>query len=185
MTFLQGVGDGHLGGLVGTPERAFNGHIMTRKLLALGTAAAVAATALAPTAGAADAPAPKLAVTGAYLYLDHEPASGQDFVRVVFRTKDPLPRRYDGSIQAGASIAGVGGSIGTVKRGAPIYSGATEVKGHSFATLVDGKVVRKGAKVGRKLTVTFETRDGQKVTRKLTLRAERKGDDQGKPLVRY
>lgn len=156
---------------------------MTRKLLSLGAAAAVAATALAPAAGAADAPAPKLNVTGAYLYLDHEPASNQDFVRVVFRTKDQLPRRYDGSIQAGVKIAGVGSSIGAVKRGSTIYSGAIEVKGHSVATLVDGKVVRKGAKVGRKFTVTFATRDGQKATKQLTLRAERKGDDRGKPLT--
>jgi hypothetical protein len=42
---------------------------------------------------------------------------------------------------------------------------------------------RPCATVGRKYTVVFETRNGQKVTKKLTLRAERKGDDAGKPLV--
>ena len=46
-----------------------------------------------------------------------------------------------------------------------------------------GKVMREGVKVGHTYTVVFETRDGQKVTKKLTLRAERKGDDSGKPLV--
>jgi len=156
---------------------------MPRKLISLTAAAAVAATALAPAAGAADAPAPKLKVEGAYLYLDHEPASDQDFVRVVFRTADDLPRRGDGAIQAGVSIDGFTHSIGSVKRGTPIYTGAAEVKGKSIASL-NGKLVRKGAKVGRTFTVRFFTRDGQHVTRKLTLRAERKGDDLGKPLTK-
>ena len=76
---------------------------MTRKLVSLTALAAVAAASFAPVAGAADSPAPAspLKVTGAYLYLDHNDASNQDFVRVVFRTANDLPRRYDGSIQAG------------------------------------------------------------------------------------
>jgi hypothetical protein len=156
---------------------------MTRKLIPLTALAAVAATSLAPAAGAADAPAPKLDVTGAYLYLDHEPASDQDFVRVVFRTADDLPRRSDGAIQAGVSIDGFSHSIGSVRKGQPIYTGAAEVKGHSI-TALNGKDIRKGAKVGRSFTVRFFTRDGQHVTKKLTLRAERKGDDAGKPLSR-
>jgi hypothetical protein len=156
---------------------------MTRKLIPLTALAAVAATSLAPAAGAADAPAPKLDVTGAYLYLDHEPASDQDFVRVVFRTADDLPRRSDGAIRAGVSIDGFSHSIGSVKKDQPIYTGAAEVKGHSI-TALNGKDIRKGAKVGRSFTVRFFTRDGQHVTKKLTLRAERKGDDAGKPLSR-
>jgi len=156
---------------------------MHRHLLTL-TTAAVAAASFAPIAGAATpAQAPKLEIEGAYLYKDHLAASKQDFVRVVFKTASPLPRRYDGSIQAGVKIAGVGHSIGAVKRGSSIYTGATEIKGGSVATLRDGKVVRVGAKVGRKFIVTFTTRDGQSVTRTLTLRAERKGDDAGKPLA--
>ena len=135
---------------------------MTRKLASLGAAAAVAATALAPAAGAADNPGPALKVTGAYLYLDHDAASKQDLVRVVFRTASPLPRRYDGSIQAGVSIDGVS---------------------HSIATFDGSEVIRKGAKIGRSFTVNFHTRDGQEVTKKLVLRAERKGDDTGKPLA--
>jgi hypothetical protein len=156
---------------------------MNRKLISLTALAAVAATSLAPAAGAAEAPAPKLDVTGAYLYLDHEPASDQDFVRVVFRSADDLPRRGDGAIQAGVSIDGVTHSIATVKKGQPIYTGASEVKGHSI-TALNGKDIRKGAKVGRSFTVRFFTRDGQHVTKKMTLRAERKGDDTGKPLSR-
>ena len=157
---------------------------MTRKLISLTALAAVAAASLAPVAGAADsAPAQKLDVSGAYLYLDHDSASKQDFVRVVFRTANDLPRRYDGSIQAGISIDGITHSIGAVKKGQPVYTGATEVKGHSI-TALNGKLIRKGAKVGRSFTVRFFTRDGQHVTKKMTLRAERKGDDAGKPLSR-
>ena len=157
---------------------------MTRKFACLTALAAVAAATLAPVAGAADsAPAQKLDVSGAYLYLDHDSASKQDFVRVVFRTANDLPRRYDGSIQAGVSIDGITHSIGAVKKGQPVYTGATEVKGHSI-TALNGKLIRKGAKVGRSFTVRFFTRDGQHVTKKMTLRAERKGDDAGKPLSR-
>ena len=158
---------------------------MNRKILALGAAAAVAAASFAPTAGAAASPASdyKLDVTGAYLYLDHEKASDQDFVRVVFRTADDLPRRYDGAIQAGVSIDGVTHSIGSVKKGQRIYTGASEVKDHSI-TALNGESIRKGVKVGRSYTVRFFTRDGQRVTKKLTLRAERKGDDTGKALTR-
>ena len=160
---------------------------MNRKFLSLTAVAAVAAASLAPAAGAADsAPAPKLDVTGAYLYLDHNDASNQDFVRVVFRTADDLPRRADGAIQAGVSIDGFSHSIGSVKTSPPtqpVYTGAAEVKGHSI-TALNGKDVRKGAKVGRSFTVRFFTRDGQHVTKKMTLRAERKGDDAGKPLSR-
>jgi hypothetical protein len=156
---------------------------MYRKLLTIGTTAAVAAAALAPGAGAADPPSPTLQVTGAYLYLDHNAASGQNFVRVVFRTASALPRRYDGSIQAGASIAGVSHSIGSVKRGSTIYTGASEVKGGSIPSLDGSTLTRKGAKLGRSFTVRFFTRDGQNVTKTLVLRAERPGDDTGKPLA--
>jgi hypothetical protein len=156
---------------------------MHRKALSLTALAAVAGASFAPVAGAADSPAPAstLKVTGAYLYLDHIEASKQDFVRVVFRTAEDLPRRGDGAIQAGVSIDGISHSIGSAKKGAPIYTGAAEVKGNSIAALND-TLIRKGAKVGRSFTVRFFTRDGQHVTKKLTLRAERKGDDSGKPL---
>ena len=146
---------------------------------------ALAVAAVVPVASAADTTPAKLELKGAYLYLDHNAASGQKFVRVVFRTAGALPRRYDGMLQAGVKIEGVGHSLGSARRGANIYTGATEIKGGSIATVNgDNKVVRKGAKLGRKFTVTVETRDGQKVTRKLTLRAERKGDDSGRPLVK-
>src|SRR3954453_21933505 len=93
------------------PTRQEASH-MHRKLIALTTAAVAAGAVAAPLAGAADE---TLKVTGAYLYKDHLAASKQDFVRVVFKTSQPLPRRYDGSIQAGVSIDGVNHSIGSVR----------------------------------------------------------------------
>jgi hypothetical protein len=152
---------------------------MPSKLIALTTAVVALGGVAAPLAGAADN---TLKITGAYLYRDHLAASKQDFVRVVFRTTAPLPRRSDGSIQAGVSIDRVGHSIGTAKRGTTCYTGAAEIKRGSVATLKDGDVVRRGAKLGRTFTVNITTRDGRSVTKKLELRAERRGDDTGKPL---
>jgi hypothetical protein len=83
---------------------------------------------------------------------------------------------------AGISIDGVSHSIAAVKKGSTLYTGAAEVKGHSITALND-KQIRKGAKIGRSFTVRFFTRDGQKVTKKMVLRAERKGDNAGKPLT--
>ena len=143
---------------------------MTSKLIALTAAATTAAAALAPVAGAQQSPAQApLKVTRAYLAVDH--IGKQDFVKLVFKTATPLERRSDGAIRAGASIEGVNHSIGTAKKGTNWYAGLSEIKGGSIATLKGGKVVRKGAKVGRTYTVKVFTRDGQSVTRKLTLRA--------------
>jgi hypothetical protein len=152
-------------------------HVLT----AAAATAAVGASALTPAVSATQAPA--LKVTGAYAYIqDLGAPSNQKFVRVVFRTRSELPRRSDGSIQAGVAIDGVSHSLGTAKRGTRCYAGAAEIKGGSIATLRGGKVVRKGAKIGRTFTVKVSTRDGRSVTKHLKLRAARAGDDTGKPL---
>ena len=147
---------------------------------AAATAAAGAAAFTAP-GHAADTASP-LKVTGAYAYIDTISASKQKFVKIVFRTSADLPRRGDGAIQAGVAIEGVNRSISTARRGTRCYTGAAEIKGGSIAALKDGKVVRKGAKLGRTFTVKLFTRDGRSVTKKLKLRAERRGDDSGRPL---
>ena len=153
-----------------------------RRILTAATAIALlGAGALAPIGSAAE-DGDTLKVTGAYAYVDTISASKQKFVRVVFKTAADLPRRSDGAIQAGISIDGVSHSISTAKRGTRCYAGAAEIKGGSIATLKDDTVVRKGAKVGRTFTVRFYTRDGAEVTKKLKLRAERTGDDTGRPL---
>jgi hypothetical protein len=153
-----------------------------RRILCTAAATGVAgAAAFVPAGHAADS-ASTLKVSGAYAYVDTISASRQKFVKVVFRTSADLPRRSDGAIRAGVSIEGVNRSISTAKRGTRCYTGAAEIKGGSIAALKDDKVVRKGAKLGRTFTVRFFTRDGQSVTKKLKLRAERRGDDSGRPL---
>jgi hypothetical protein len=157
---------------------------MKRTLSAV-LAGVVATAALAPAAGAAPSGSSShdLDVTGAYLYLDHDSASKKDFVRVVFETADPLPRRADGAIQATASIDSFNHSLASVKRGTSIYSAAAPVKGNSITSLNGNGVGRRGAKVGSTYTVRIFDRDGHKVTRKMKLRAERAGDDAGRPLT--
>jgi hypothetical protein len=150
-------------------------------------AGVVATAALAPAAGAAtsgSSASHALDVTGAYLYLDHDSASKKDFVRVVFETAGPLPRRADGAIQATASIDSFNHSIASVKRGTSVYTAAAPVKGNSITSLNGDGVGRRGAKVGSTYTVRIFDRDGHRVTRRMTLRAERAGDDAGRPLTR-
>jgi hypothetical protein len=160
---------------------------MNRRLTALATAvAATAATAaLVPATGASAAGSAQrdLDVTGAYLYLDHDSASKRDFVRVVFETADPFARRADGAIRGGVSIDGFSHSIATVRHGASVYTGAAPVKDHSITSLQAGEGVRRGARVGATFTVRFFDGDGHRAVRRMTLRAERAGDDAGRPLA--
>ena len=153
-----------------------------RRVLTTAAATAVAGAAAFVPAGQAADSASTLKITGAYAYVDTISASKQKFVKVVFRTSADLPRRGDGALRAGVSIEGVNRSISTARRGTRCYTGAAEIKGGSIASLKDGKVVRKGAKLGRRFTVKLFTRDGQSVTKTLKLRSERRGDDSGKPL---
>jgi hypothetical protein len=123
-----------------------------------------------------------LELKGAYLYIDSFAPSNQRFVRVVFRTAEELPRRGDGAIQAGAAIDGVSHSLGSAKRDSSCYTAIAAIKGGSIASRRGGKVVRKGAKIGRRFTVKVTTRDGRSATKRLRLTRERRGDDTGKRL---
>jgi hypothetical protein len=73
-------------------------------------------------------------------------------------------------------------SISTVKRGTRCYAGSAEITGGSIPALRDGRVVRKGARVGRTFAVRVFLRDGGSVAKRVELRAERPGDDSGRPL---
>jgi hypothetical protein len=133
---------------------------------------AVAVALAAPAAHAQTTPAQPLKVERAYLVKTH--LGKQDFVKLVFKTAEALARRYDGSIQAGASIEGVSHSIGSAKKGTNWYAALSEIRGGSIATTKpnSGTVTRKGAKVGRTYTVKMFTRDGRSVTRTLKLLAK-------------
>src|SRR3954464_12422642 len=118
---------------------------MHRKLITLLSTTAMAGAALAPAAAADYAPAPsKLNVTAAYAYVDHIAASKQAFVRVVFKTAKPLPRRYDGLSRPAGYIGGGRHSLAAARKGTTWYAAASEIKGASIATVDPGSVVRKG-----------------------------------------
>jgi hypothetical protein len=155
---------------------------MHRKLIALTTAACAAAAVAVPTAGAQDAPAAPLKLNGAYLYVDSFAPANQRFVRVVFRTAEPLPRRGDGAIRAGVAIEGVNHSIGSARRGTRCYTAASVIRNGSIPTLRNNETGRKRARIGRTYTVTVTTRDGQTATKRLKLTRERRGDDHGRRL---
>jgi len=157
---------------------------MTRKLatLALTAAALAPASALASSSDAARPPLPK--VTGAYFYVDHEGAAG-DYAHIVFRTAEPIARGSQNSLQAGVAVEGVQYSVGTVNKVHNIYGAFVPIKGHSIpARTADGAPKRIGARLGRAFKVVVMGRDGTKFARTVTLRAERRGDDGGRPLAR-
>jgi hypothetical protein len=155
---------------------------MHRKLIALTTAACAAAAVAVPTAGAQDAPSAPLQLDGAYLYVDSFAPANQRFVRVVFRTAEPLPRRGDGAIRAGVAIEGVNHSIGSARRGTRCYTAASVIRNGSIPTLRNNETGRKRARIGRTYTIKVTTRDGQTATKRLKLTRERRGDDRGRRL---
>ena len=155
---------------------------MHRKLIALTTAACATAAVAVPTAGAQDTSAAPVQLDGAYLYVDSFAPANQRFVRVVFKTAEPLPRRGDGAIRAAGEIDGVNHSLGSAKRGTACYMAASVIKGGSIATLRNNETGRKGAEIGRTFTIKVTTRDGQSATKRLELTRERRGDDHGKRL---
>jgi hypothetical protein len=92
------------------------------------------------------------------------------FERVVVRLAEPIARRGDGAIRATISIDGVNVSVAGVRHGTTCYTGAV--------------VLKKKAKLGKAVQVGVALRDGDgKATEKGKLRAERPGDDHGRPAA--
>jgi hypothetical protein len=163
---------------------------MTPKFLPTLTALSIAATALVPGAtalaqddpAAAAAPA-KIEITKAYAYLDKTTQPPTTTATVVFKTKDPLPRRNAGKgmIQAsgyldaaGHSIAGVRGAHGKAANCYVIYT-----------PIRYGKIAGTGksAKAGTKHTLKVTAHEGGATDSiSVTLRKEKPGDATGKPL---
>jgi hypothetical protein len=156
-----------------------------------------AAIAVAGPAGATGTPispttsVPK--VTGAYLFIQRIQTGGgvkhpirSPFATLVYRTDRQLPRSSDGSPDTGgASIAGQGGSIGSVHgRASRCYAATARIKPDNTITGTNaGSIIQTKAVVGSRLPVAFTTlRHGTTTHRTLTLRAQRPGDLSGKPL---
>jgi hypothetical protein len=124
---------------------------------------------LAAPAGAAPPRAPDLSpglVGSPYLFRD-----GDRMVRLVFRTDRVLPRRFDGLIGGGATIAGRGASLGTV--------GGTDEATHCYTA-----ATRFRARLGRSYRVRIAVRpdDAAPFELRIALRHGRAGDMRGRPL---
>ena len=123
-------------------------------------------------------------MNGAYFYVDHMGKAG-DYAHIVFRTAGPIARGSQNSLEAGVAVEGVQYSVGTVNKAHNVYGAYVPIKGHSIPTrTADGTPRRTGAKLGRTFEIVVMGRDGTKDSRTVTLRAERKGDDAGRPLAR-
>jgi len=161
---------------------------MNAKLLSSLTALSVAATvlpagsALGADAGGTPTTVPSVKVTKAYAYVDTKIQPGTKYVHVVFKTKDELPRRYDGMIRASGALDQVGHSIGSV------HGKASKCYGF-YVKIVDGRIATKhgaSAKIGskHKLVVTARGDGGKDLSGviSVTLRKAKAGDASGKPL---
>jgi hypothetical protein len=118
------------------------------------------------TAAAAPARAPQTApaLSGApYLFR-----AGDGALRLVFRTDQPLPRRYDGLIGGGAIIAAHRAPLGVIGDEPGCYTAAARLR----------------ARPGRRYRVLIAVQPGEPATfdLRLTLRRARAGDARGRPL---
>jgi hypothetical protein len=121
---------------------------------------------LPATAAAAPARAPQAepALVGTpYLFRD-----GDGAIRLVFRTDQPLPRRYDGLIGGGAIIAARRAPLGVIGDEPGCYTAA----------------VRSRGRIGRRYHVLVADAPGVPATfdLRLTLHRARAGDAGGRPL---
>ncbi len=150
---------------------------------------ALAATAVAiPHATAATQPATADSITieSGYAYPDSYKPLNRPLVVVVVKTKDQLPRRFDGLIRARGTFAKHGGgSIGSVGgKASKCYTFTVPLRDGRFYPLKDAK---KGAKAspGRyAVTLSATAADGSTVrsTKTITLRKRQVGDRVGKPI---
>jgi hypothetical protein len=167
---------------------------MTRKPLLpiLAAAAAVAAVpataALAAGSGATiPATAQSIKVQGGYAYYDSFKPRNKRLVVVVVKTRGQLPRRYDGLIRAGGSLAKHGGgSVASVGgKASRCYTFTVPLKGGRFYPAPGHD---KGAKAAPgRYVVTMHAKDAAGATvsssKAITLRDRRAGDRSGKPLA--
>ncbi|HEY5198586.1 MAG TPA: hypothetical protein VIJ51_16310 [Solirubrobacteraceae bacterium] len=153
----------------------------------------VAAAGVGATATAETAPTVTPKVTGAYLFIQRIQTAGgikhpilTPFATLVYRTDIQLPRSSDGSPNTGgATIAGQGGSIGSIHgKASRCYVATARIKPDNTITGTNSSGIEQTrAIVGSRLPVTFTTlRHGTVTHRTLTLRGRQPGDLTGKPL---
>jgi hypothetical protein len=165
---------------------------MTRKtllpLIAVAAAAAVPTTAaLAAGSSTVPATAASVKVQSGYAYYDSFKPRNQRLIVVVVKTHGQLPRRFDGLIRAGGTLAKHGGgSIGSVGgRASRCYTFTIPLKDGRFYPIGGGDA--KGAKAGPgRYAVTVSAKDaaGKTVSssKTINLRDRKVGDRSGKPI---
>jgi hypothetical protein len=151
--------------------------------------ATLTAVAAGPATGAmaqSDAPAtvPSIKITKAYAFKTSGLGDGKTYAKVVFRTADELPRRFDGMIRAGGALDDTGHSVGSVRgrhgKAANCYT--------ILARIQDGRIAGphgRKASIGSRHTLRVTARgttDDISDTMSVTLRKQRAGDMSGKPL---
>jgi hypothetical protein len=155
---------------------------------------ALAATAVVPTTAAlaessATVPATpqSVKVEGGYAYYDSFKPRNRRLVMVVVKTRGELPRRFDGLVRAGGTLAKHGGgSIGSVGgRASRCYTFSVPLtKDGRFYPVKDAKRGAKG-KPGRYVVqISAKAADGTTVSssKTINLRDRKPGDRSGKPL---
>jgi hypothetical protein len=154
-------------------------------------AVAATATAVVPATGALAATQPatsdSIKVVSGYAYYDaFKPNLNRKLVVVVVKTKEQLPRRFDGLIRAGGTFAKHGGgSVGSVGgKASRCYTFSVPLKDGRF---YPDKDAAKGAKArpGRYVvTMSAKDADGNTVSssKTITLRDRKAGDRTGAPL---
>jgi hypothetical protein len=166
---------------------------MTRKhllpIIAAATAVVVPTTAALAAGTGTTVPATKtsIQVQSGYAYYDSFKPSNKRLVMVVVKTRGQLPRRYDGLIRAGGTLAKHGGgSVSSVGgRASRCYTFAVPLKDGRFYPVKDAA---KGAKAspGRYVvTLHAKAADGSTVSssKTITLRDRKPGDRSGRPLA--
>jgi hypothetical protein len=165
---------------------------MTRKtllpLIAVAAAAVVPTTAaLAAGSTTVPATAASVKVQSGYAYYDSFKPRNQRLIVVVVKTHGQLPRRFDGLIRAGGTLAKHGGgSIGSIGgRASRCYTFTIPLKDGRFYPI--GNSTAKGAKASPgRYVVTVSAKDaaGKTVSssKTINLRDRKVGDRSGKPI---
>jgi hypothetical protein len=168
---------------------------MTRKTLLplLAVAAATVVPTTAALAASADSTVPATAasvkIQSGYAYYDSFKPRNQRLIVVVVKTKGQLPRRFDGLVRAGGTLAKHGGgSIGSVGgRASRCYTFTVPLKDGRFYPADGGSGTGTGAKAGPgRYAVTISAKDADdktvSSTKTISLRDRKPGDRSGKPI---
>jgi hypothetical protein len=169
---------------------------MTRKtllpLIAV-TAAAVVPTTAALASGSSSSPAAATAasvkIDPGFAYYDSYKPLNRKLVVVVVKTRGQLPRRFDGLIRAGGSLATHNGSsVGSVGgRASRCYTFTIPLEDGRFSPTDGSGKGAKGSPGRYPVTITAKDADGTTTsstssTKTITLRDRKAGDRSGKPL---